>query len=188
MLLSETVFVRHAALGDLDGDGDLDIAITRVDNSGNGSISIRLNNGSGSFGGATIIAAGDFSPDKLVLGDVTRDGRLDILTTNSDLGSFTVLVNTSGGVFELPRNFAAVSVAGLALGNLNGDNKPDVVIVDGNSSLLVSLNADNARPIPRLGPTGSGPSSARKSVDRHWAPAQANAARALRLPPATDAA
>lgn len=99
--------------------------------------------GNGTFADAvagTIITASEYLPNAIVLGDVTHDGWLDILTSNAALDTFAVFVNAGGGTFELPRNFAGSSGDGLGLANLNGDTKLDVVTV-GDFGLMVSLNA-----------------------------------------------
>ncbi len=140
-VLAEADFVQHAALGDIDGDGDLDLAITRVDNSGNGSISVRLNNGAGVFGTATIFTAPGFVPSFVRLADVTQDGILDLITTNTALNGFSVLVGTGTGVFEAPRHFAAPRPVSLQFADLNGDGKLDIIAVDGNIFIQAVLNA-----------------------------------------------
>ncbi|MGF1496276.1 MAG: FG-GAP-like repeat-containing protein, partial [Elainellaceae cyanobacterium] len=68
---------RDVALGDVDGDGDLDIAVATQD-----ANRIWLNDGSGSF-----TSNGQFlSPEEnygIALGDVDRDGDLDLLANNT---------------------------------------------------------------------------------------------------------
>ena len=68
----------HVALGDMDGDGDLDVLTA---NSGANTVSIRLNDGTGSFGGGTDFGVGTY-PYGMAVGDVDGDGDLDVLTAN----------------------------------------------------------------------------------------------------------
>ena len=46
---------RSVALGDVDGDGDLDFLTANV---GAGNVSVRLNNGSGAFSGGSNVGVG----------------------------------------------------------------------------------------------------------------------------------
>ena len=80
-------------VGDLDGDGDLDIAVT---NSGTSSVSVFLNNGPAAFTPATgsPFAVG-VSPGGVVMGDFDEDGDLDISTANFGSNTTSVLINTA---------------------------------------------------------------------------------------------
>jgi hypothetical protein len=77
---------RSLALGDADGDGDLDVFAT---NELTNSVAVRLNNGSGLFNGTQQVAVGT-TPISIALGDLDGDGTLDLATAN--LGSATTSV------------------------------------------------------------------------------------------------
>lgn len=86
---------RGLALGDVDGDGDLDLLTT---NESNDAISLRLNNGQGQFSGGRSVPVGR-QPLGLALGDLDGDGDLDVLTANE--GRATVSVRLNGGTGPL---------------------------------------------------------------------------------------
>ncbi|MGH7150036.1 MAG: FG-GAP-like repeat-containing protein, partial [Planctomycetota bacterium] len=84
------------ALGDLDGDGDLDVLAT-----GDAlaePIPLWLNQGTGTFTLATgQVAAPPYLPRQVALGDLDGDGDLDALAANN--GPETLLLNDGAGTF-----------------------------------------------------------------------------------------
>ncbi len=81
------------ALGDVDGDGDLDLLTANVSNSNVGSVSVRLNQG-GTFSGSQDVAVGS-QPGGVALGDLDGDGDLDALAANGRSNTVSVLLNQS---------------------------------------------------------------------------------------------
>jgi Ca2+-binding RTX toxin-like protein len=75
------------ALGDLDGDGKLDLAVA---NYGSGTVSIRLGNGDGTFTAQPDVGAGP-GAISLALGDLNGDSKLDIAVANSNSDTVTAM-------------------------------------------------------------------------------------------------
>ena len=100
------------SLGDLDGDGDLDMAVA---NRISDDASVLLNNGDGTFSAAASYAAGN-SPRSVSLGDLDGDGDLDMAVANVFSDDVSVLLNHGDGTFapETPttRGGAAERIAG----------------------------------------------------------------------------
>ena len=94
------------ALGDLDGDGDPDLAVG-VSGDFGGSIEILENNGNGSFSPMTSLPA-TIDPAAVQVGDLNGDGVLDVVVANRDVHTITTHQNLGGGVFGDP---ASISVA-----------------------------------------------------------------------------
>jgi len=102
-----------------------------------------LHNHDGTFAARTDHRAGGFGNNALsaTIGDVNGDGRLDVVTATGDLysqdgddaGYLTVLLNAGRGRL-LPRRdwFGKLgSDYGVAaIGDLNGDGRPDVVVTN----------------------------------------------------------
>ena len=121
------------ALGDLDGDGDLDLVSANkgYDASGPSSVSVRLNNGQGIFRYVQDPVLGEVVHD-VALGDLDADGDLDLVIANENKispGAALVRLNNGQGVFS-----AASSAAGgnsyptaLALADVDGDADLDLV-------------------------------------------------------------
>ena len=131
------------ALGDANGDGNLDIVTT---NQNDNSISVLLGNGDGSFKPAqgSPFAVGRW-PYLLALGNVNRDGHLDIATPNARDDTVTLLLGNGTGRFSpAPNSPIAVNrwPYALTLGDINGDGNPDIITSHNDSTLLSILLGD----------------------------------------------
>ena len=132
---------RGVVLGDVNGDGRLDVITA---NYGTSSVGILL----GQTGGG-LAAAGTYSvglgsgPKGVVTGDVNGDGRLDIITANADADNIGVLLGQVGGGFATVNEYTTgtgSSPRGVVLGDVNGDGRLDVITANyGTSSVGVLL-------------------------------------------------
>jgi hypothetical protein len=132
------------ALGDVDGDGDLDMLATVTAYPG-GAVSVHLNNGQGSFRNFQTVPVGA-NPLNLVLGDVDSDGDLDLLTGNSNANTVSVRLNNGQGLFG---GGSTVAVAGppfgITLGDVDGDADLDVLTANPSLNGTVSVRLNNGR-------------------------------------------
>lgn len=78
------------AVGDLDGDGDLDIAVA---NAGDDTVSILTNDGTGSFTVSSHALPVDASPKRISVGDLNGDGSADIVLSTSAPSNVTVILS-----------------------------------------------------------------------------------------------
>ncbi|MBU1220618.1 VCBS repeat-containing protein [Myxococcota bacterium] len=110
------------ALGDLDGDGDLDLYVART-----GADLVYLNNGNGVFydSGQSI---GANSCTDVKLGDLDGDGDLDVFITQG-WGSNEVWYNDGNGQFTFSSQIFPFSPSSsVALGDLDGDGDLDAFV------------------------------------------------------------
>ncbi|MDO7875678.1 FG-GAP-like repeat-containing protein [Hymenobacter sp. ASUV-10] len=131
-------YPQSVAVGDVDGDGDLDLLTA---NSGDNSVSVRLNNGSGSFSGAAAPAVGT-NPVHVVVGDVDGDGDLDFVTANFNGSTASVRLNNGSGSFGGGSDVGVRSNPhSVALGDVDGDGDLDLLTANsGDNSVSVRLN------------------------------------------------
>ncbi|HEV2294745.1 MAG TPA: Calx-beta domain-containing protein [Tepidisphaeraceae bacterium] len=83
------------------------------------------------------------SPQDVVSGDVNGDGRLDLVTTNYDADTVSVLLGNANGTFAAPLTSATGSGPhSVAVGDFNADGKPDLA-TSNNYDLSVLLGNGN---------------------------------------------
>lgn len=130
----------NVSMGDLDGDGDLDLVLAKgrhtplVDR-------VLLNDGHGRF------VAGDLGPTadrtySAVLADVDGDGDLDALVSNDAPDTKLVYVNDGKAHFRASGTWGVPgwSTRNAAVADLNGDRAPDVIAANRPGPSYVCLN------------------------------------------------
>ena len=127
------------ALGDLNGDGRLDLVTANVNSS---NISALLGDGSGGFGPRRDFAAGTNS-QSVALGDLNGDGRLDAVAANQFTDDVSILLGDGAGGFRPQTKVSAGDGPySVALGDLNRDGRLDAVVSTYNSSEVLVLLGD----------------------------------------------
>ena len=116
------------AAGDFDHNGALDLVTA---NSTDGTISLLLNNGNGTFRPRIDLAVGG-APRAVAVGDFNGDGRVDVATAQQLTDSVSVLLGNGDGTFARPQVFAAsgqnFTPSSLVVSDINRDGRPDLVI------------------------------------------------------------
>ena len=141
------------AIGDLDGDGKPDLATANYYSS---SVSVLRN--TGSEGNPAFAAKVDYTtgayPSSVAIGDLDGDGKPDLAVANSGSSSVSVLRNTGS---EGNPNFApkadyttGVQPYCVAIGDLDGDGKPDLAVANYNSSSVSVLRNTGSEGTPNF--------------------------------------
>lgn len=133
------------ALGDLNGDGHLDLAT--VNNSIWGdNLSVLLGNGDGSFRSPMVLAAGPnpvHEPRSIVLADVTGNGHLDMVVANSSSDDVSVLAGDGQGGFLAPVAHPVGQIPNVVVaGDVTGDGRLDLVVLNHFDQSIAVLTSD----------------------------------------------
>jgi hypothetical protein len=118
---------------DFNNDGKLDLATSNYDDAtGDGTVSVLLGNGNGSFQPARTFATGPY-PFSLASGDFNADGEIDLATANSGGGEnndVSILLGNGDGTFAdaVGLNVSDAYSWSIASGDLNADGKLDLVV------------------------------------------------------------
>src|SRR5579871_4868369 len=144
---------RAVVAADLNGDGKVDLVTA---NNGAGSMSVLMGNGDGTFVGAANRSLG-VAPLHLVAARLDGDAAIDLAFVGGDFVS--VLLGKGDGTFQAPINISAADSRSIAVGDIDGDQKPDLVTASfGNNQVDVLLGkGDGAFAAPIDIPAGSNP-------------------------------
>jgi len=122
------------AIGDLNGDGSLDIAAA---NYPDGTVGVLLNHGDGTFAPAVLYGTGAANAWSLAIDDVTGDLKPDLAVVNFS-GSVSVLAGNGDGTFQSPLMFSENYSGGnnsIVIADINKD-----VVSDGEAYADIFLN------------------------------------------------
>jgi hypothetical protein len=133
------------AAGDFNGDGRQDLVVANQNCESasycgaNGSISILLGNGDGTFQPHTEFASGA-QPGSLAVGDFNGDGKPDLAVSNGTMDSVWVLLGNGDGTFQAPAPFTTPTAAvRVVAGDFNGDGKLDLAVAGSGDTLSIFL-------------------------------------------------
>ena len=135
--------------GDFNADGKQDFAVTNFTDD---TVSVFVGNGDGTFKQATnsplLLPNAVAGPVAMVTSDFDGDGKLDLAIANQTTNNLTILLGNGDGTFTQaagsPIAVGKTPVA-IASGDLNGDSRPDLAIVNqADNSVSVLLNNGDA--------------------------------------------
>src|SRR5882724_6905473 len=116
-------------IGDFNNDGKKDLAVPNFT-----GVSILLGNGMGSFAAANTAVPGIASQTATAF-DLNADGKLDLVSANSNSNEITLALGDGAGGFGVPNSVATNgrSVA-FAVGEFNGDGLVDLAVANNSSA------------------------------------------------------
>jgi Flp pilus assembly secretin CpaC len=141
------------AIADFNKDSHSDLAVA---NQTDGSISILLGNGDGTFAAQTVVVippvttttgTTNASPSAIATGDFNNDGNIDIAVTDMANSRVMILLGKGDGTFQTPVPYATGSnPVALVAQDFDGDGQPDLAVVnqgDGTTASTVSILLGN---------------------------------------------
>ena len=135
------------AVEDFNGDGKLDLVVANecgndpTCQSNNGTYSVLLGNGDGTFQVAANYSAGT-ELGALAAGDFNGDGKLDFAVANYGSANLSVYLGNGNGAFQAAVNYGAgTDPDSVAVADFNNDGKPDLAVanyIGGGVSILLN--------------------------------------------------
>jgi hypothetical protein len=128
------------AAGDFNGDGIPDLAVANFNpgNSQQGTLSILLGKGDGSFQAPQSYNTG-WAASSVIVADFNGDGHPDLAVfgyDNSGKNTVSILLGNGDGTFQNPQDFVLSSAGSVATGDFNGDGILDLAITSFNAGTV----------------------------------------------------
>ncbi|HTR27425.1 MAG TPA: FG-GAP-like repeat-containing protein [Terriglobales bacterium] len=159
-------FATSVALGDVNGDGNLDVVVGHADDNFHrqSTVGILLGNGDGTFQKPRTQTSHGFVVNAISLADVNGDGKADLLVANFGIqvnrfnrGDVLVQLGNGDGTFAAPERIRSSYSSSIATADVNLDGKTDLIVKDAFGVRTRFGNGDGTFPLP--GPGGKSPTT-----------------------------
>ena len=146
-------------VADVNGDGNPDLLVGNLCSGGgncnDGSVGVLLGTGDGTYKPVLTYMSGGFGVESVAAADLNGDGRRDLVVTNcakagsgtcpaSD-GTLGVLLGNGDGSFQSAVTYSTGGIGSwsVAVADVNGDGKPDLIVVGYDPSSAVGVLLGN---------------------------------------------
>jgi hypothetical protein len=132
---------RAVVVGDFNGDGKADLAIVNYGRPPDfqGSVSVLLGNGDGTFQPVVTYVTGEGS-QAVAVGDFNGDGSPDVAVANQASNNVSVLLGNGDGTFSEPPSYpVGRDPTAAVLGDFNGDGIPDLAVTNSSDNTVSVL-------------------------------------------------
>ncbi len=132
------------AIADLNNDTKADLAVAEFGTFFLGTVSILLNNGTGTFGPPISLAART-QPSAVAIGEFSGDVNLDLAVANFGSNNVSIFLGNGNGTFNtVPVVSASAGPVSIAIADFNADSEDDLAIVNYNSdNVSIRLGVGN---------------------------------------------
>jgi hypothetical protein len=139
---------NEIALGDFNEDGNVDVAVSKVNN----GLSTLAGNGNGTLAPPVNIPTGH-TTYWVYAGDMNGDGHLDLVSPENVTQKLDVHLGNGDGTFTAPQQFDISGHPGSeALGDFDWDGRPDVSTLSDNGDITTFMNNTAGGTWTSLGP------------------------------------
>jgi hypothetical protein len=159
-------------LGDVTGDGRVDVVASFGGNRPNSHIAVFPQVAAGTLGAAVVYDSYDI-PEPVEVADLDGDARAEVVTLHGGWQRLGIYSGQPSGTLSAEALFSVpyashYNAQGLAIGDLNGDGRPDIIEADYNSGLVVLTNNTPAAPTAPGAPTLNSATTGDRSVALSW--------------------
>jgi serine protease AprX len=166
------ILTHGIGVGDVTGDGRNDVVASYGGNQPSSFVAVFAQTAAGLLAAPVSYASYDI-PEPLDVADLDLDGRADVVTLHGGWSAAGVYLQTAAGTLAAEVRFGIPYAShydphGLAVGDINSDGAPDVVLADYNHGLVVLRNTASAPPATLPGAPTLAATGGDAKVDLSW--------------------
>ena len=176
--IGPNILTQGIGLGDVTGDGRTDVVASYGGNRPYSFVAVFAQTAAGTLAAPVIYDSYDI-PEPVEVADLDGDARPEVVTVHGGWQRVGVYGGLSDGTLA-PETLSTVpyashyNVQGLAIGDVNGDGRPDVVEADYNYGLVLLLNGAPPPPKVPSAPVLNAATAGDRSVGLAWSAPASN--------------